>query len=82
MTDPAHKAADRALEDIDRRIAATYGAALRDVQDRMSEFMATSKDEYYRNGDKVTFDGVRYVYNKNNVVVSPAENSKSWIRQD
>ena len=42
----------------------------------------TSKDEYYRKGDKVTFEGVRYVCNKNNVVASPAENPKSWIRQD
>ena len=42
----------------------------------------TSKDEYYRKGDKVTFEGVRYVCNKNNVTASPAENPKSWIRQD
>lgn len=42
----------------------------------------TSKDEYYHKGDKVTFEGVHYVCNKNNVVASPAENPKSWIRQD
>lgn len=42
----------------------------------------TSKDEYYRKGDKVTFEGARYVCNKNNVVASPAENPKFWIRQD
>lgn len=42
----------------------------------------TSKDEYYRKGDKVTFEGAHYVCNKNNVVASPAENPKSWIRQD
>ena len=42
----------------------------------------TSKDQYYHKGDKVTFEGVRYVCNKNNVVASPAENPKSWIRQD
>ena len=42
----------------------------------------TSKDEYYHKGDKVTFEGVRYVCNKNNVVASPAEDPKSWIRQD
>ena len=27
-------------------------------------------------------EGVRYVCNKNNVTASPAENPKSWIRQD
>ena len=42
----------------------------------------TSKDEYYRKGDKVTFEGEHYVCNKNNVVASPAENPKSWIKQD
>ena len=42
----------------------------------------TSKDEYYRKGDKVTFEGAHYVCNKNNVVASPAENPKSWVRQD
>lgn len=42
----------------------------------------TSKDEYYRNGDKVTFEGVHYVCDKNNVVASPAEDPKSWIGQD
>lgn len=42
----------------------------------------TSKDEYYRKGDKVTFEGAHYVCNKNNVVTSPAEDQKSWIRQD
>ena len=42
----------------------------------------TSKDEYYRKGDKVTFEGAHYVCNKNNVTASPAENPKSWIRQD
>ena len=42
----------------------------------------TSKDTQYHKGDKVTFEGVRYVCNKNNVVASPAENPKSWIRQD
>ena len=42
----------------------------------------TSKDEYYRKGDKVTFEGAHYVCNKNNVTASPAENPKSWVRQD
>lgn len=42
----------------------------------------TSKDEYYRKGDKVTFEGTRYVCNKNNVTASPAEDPKSWIRQE
>lgn len=42
----------------------------------------TSKDTRYHKGDKVTFEGVRYVCNKNNVTASPAENPKSWIRQD
>lgn len=42
----------------------------------------TSKDTQYHKGDKVTFEGVRYVCNKNNVTASPAENPKSWIRQD
>ena len=42
----------------------------------------TSKDEYYHKGDKVTFEGARYVCDKNNVVVSPAEDPKSWVRQD
>lgn len=42
----------------------------------------TSKDEYYHKGDKVTFEGEHYVCNKNNVTASPAENPKSWIKQD
>lgn len=42
----------------------------------------TSKDEYYHKGDKVTFEGAHYVCDKNNVVASPAENPKSWVRQD
>ena len=42
----------------------------------------TSKDTQYHKGDKVTFEGVRYVCNKNNVTASPVENPKSWIRQD
>lgn len=42
----------------------------------------TSKDTQYHKGDKVTFEGVRYVCNKNNVTASPAENPKSWVRQD
>lgn len=42
----------------------------------------TSKDEYYHKGDKVTFGGKHYVCNKNNVTTSPAEDPKSWIRQD
>ena len=42
----------------------------------------TSKDTQYHKGDKVTFEGVHYVCNKNNVTASPAENPKSWIRQD
>ena len=41
----------------------------------------TSKDEYYRKGDKVTFEGARYVCDKNNVVASPAEDPKSWKEQ-
>ena len=42
----------------------------------------TSKDTQYHKGDKVTFEGAHYVCNKNNVVTSPAEDQKSWIRQD
>ena len=42
----------------------------------------TSKDTQYHKGDKVSFEGAHYVCNKNNVVASPAENPKSWIRQD
>lgn len=38
----------------------------------------TSKDTQYRKGDKVTFNGRRYVCVKNNVSSSPDEDSKSW----
>ena len=41
-----------------------------------------SKDTRYHKGDKVTFEGEHYVCNKNNVVSSPADDPKSWIRQD
>ena len=42
----------------------------------------TSKDEYYHKGDQVTFEDAHYVCDKNNVVASPAEDPKSWVRQD
>ena len=42
----------------------------------------TSKDTKYHKGDKVTFEGAHYVCNKNNVVTSPAEDQKSWVKQD
>lgn len=41
----------------------------------------TSKDEYYHKGDKVSFNGKRYVCNKNNVTALPAEDPKSWVEQ-
>ena len=61
----------------------TPGSQEPPVEEEWPEWVRpTSKDEYYRKGDKVTFEGVHYVCNKNNVVASPAENPKSWIRQD
>lgn len=41
-----------------------------------------SKDEYYHKGDQVAFEGAHYVCDKNNVIASPAEDPKSWVRQD
>ena len=38
----------------------------------------TSKDTQYNKGDKVTFNGHRYVCVKNNVSSSPEEDSKRW----
>ena len=42
----------------------------------------TSRDEYYHKDDQVTFEGAHYVCGKNNVTASPAEDPKSWVRQD
>lgn len=38
----------------------------------------TSKDTQYHKGDKVTFNGRRYVCQKNNVSSSPGEDPKRW----
>lgn len=40
----------------------------------------TSKDEYYSKGDQVTFEDEHYICNKNNVVSSPTEDPKSWVK--
>lgn len=42
----------------------------------------TSKDAYYNKGDQVTFEGERYVCDKNNVYLSPADDPKSWVKQE
>lgn len=61
----------------------TPGSQEPPVEEEWPEWVRpTSKDTRYHKGDKVTFEGVRYVCNKNNVTASPAENPKSWIRQD
>ena len=61
----------------------TPGSQEPPVEEEWPEWVRpTSKDTQYHKGDKVTFEGVHYVCNKNNVVASPAENPKSWIRQD
>ena len=61
----------------------TPGSQEPPVEEEWPEWVRpTSKDEYYHKGDKVTFEGERYVCNKNNVTASPAENPKSWVRQD
>lgn len=43
--DPARKAADQTLKELDRRIASVYGAALADVKNQMNEFTATFERE-------------------------------------
>lgn len=61
----------------------TPGSQEPPVEEEWPEWVRpTSKDTRYHKGDKVTFEGVRYVCNKNNVTASPAENPKAWIRQD
>lgn len=61
----------------------TPGSQEPPVEEEWPEWVRpTSKDTKYHKGDKVTFEGVHYVCNKNNVVTSPAEDQKSWIRQD
>ena len=42
----------------------------------------TGKDTQYRKGDKVTFNGHRYVCEKNNVDGSPVEDPSSWELRD
>lgn len=61
----------------------TPGSQELPVEEEWPEWVRpTSKDTKYHKGDKVTFEGAHYVCNKNNVVTSPAEDQKSWIRQD
>ena len=61
----------------------TPGSQEPPVEEEWPEWVRpTSKDQYYHKGDKVTFEGVRYVCDKNNVATSPADDPKSWIRQD
>ena len=61
----------------------TPGSQEPPVEEEWPEWVRpTSKDTQYHKGDKVSFEGAHYVCNKNNVVASPAENPKSWIRQD
>ena len=61
----------------------TPGSQEPPVEEEWPEWVRpTSKDTKYHKGDKVTFEGAHYVCNKNNVVTSPAEDQKSWIRQD
>ena len=61
----------------------TPGSQELPVEEEWPEWVKpTSKDTQYHKGDKVTFEGAHYVCNKNNVVTSPAEDQKSWIRQD
>ena len=61
----------------------TPGSQEPPVEEEWPEWVKpTSKDTQYHKGDKVTFEGAHYVCNKNNVVSSPADDPKSWIRQD
>ena len=61
----------------------TPGSQEPPVEEEWPEWVKpTSKDTQYHKGDKVSFEGAHYVCNKNNVVTSPAEDQKSWIRQD
>ena len=61
----------------------TPGSQEPPVEEEWPEWVKpTSKDTQYHKGDKVSFGGKHYVCNKNNVVTSPAEDSKSWVRQD
>lgn len=61
----------------------TPGSQEPPVEEEWPEWVKpTSKDEYYHKGDRVSFGGKHYVCNKNNVVSSPADGPKSWIRQD
>lgn len=61
----------------------TPGSQEPPVEEEWPEWVRpTSKDTKYHKGDKVTFEGAHYVCKKNNVVASPAEDPKSWVRQD
>ena len=61
----------------------TPGSQEPPVEEEWPEWVKpTSKDTQYHKGDKVSFGGKHYVCNKNNIVSSPADDPKSWIRQD
>ena len=82
-------AVEERLAELEARVTAiedgtmTPGSQEPPVEEEWPEWVRpTSKDTRYHKGDKVTFEGAHYVCNKNNVTASPAENPKSWIRQD
>lgn len=82
-------AVEERMAELEARVTAiedgtmTPGSQEPPVEEEWPEWVRpTSKDEYYHKGDKVSFGGKHYVCDKNNVTASPAENPKSWIRQD
>lgn len=82
-------AVEERVSELEARVTAiedgtmTPGSQEPPVEEEWPEWVKpTSKDTQYHKGDKVTFEGAHYVCNKNNVVSSPADDKKSWIRQD